>query len=68
MKTIDRVIKTTEKAHLVEIANKRYWIPNKFIEDDQVNDSDFKMKEVEIPKVKIKAKIEDYTDLEILIS
>lgn len=62
MKKINKIIKTTEKAQLVEIENKHYWVPKKFISNGQVDDEEFKLEAVENNKIKIKAPFEDYSE------
>lgn len=62
MRKIDRILKETERAKLVEIAEKKYWIPNKHIEGNMVDDEAFELTELELKLVKIKSKHEDYSE------
>ena len=62
MKKIDKIIKTTEKAQLVKIENKRYWVPKKFISNGHVNDKEFKLEAVDNNKIGIKVPFEDYSE------
>lgn len=62
MKKIDKILKETERAKLVEIAEKKYWIPNKHIKDNRVDDEAFALTELKSTFVKIKAKHKDYSE------
>lgn len=68
MKKIDKIIKTTEKAQLVEIENKRYWVPKKFISNGQINDEEFKLEPVDNSKIGIKVPFEDYSEKSIKLN
>ncbi len=62
MKKIDKILKETERAKLVLIDNKKYWIPNKHIQNDSVDDEEFKLEELIEEKMKIKVEISEHSE------